>query len=124
MKINQVTDFNRNQTLSSGNINQRLDINLIIDRHESLNNSNSINYKIFLYIRRIILFYIIISIILSLIIFFIQYYSKKDKKTIIFKQYINNTNELDGYYIPKDRISNPIYKICSIDKCKKFMVII
>ena len=123
MKINQVTDFNRNQTLSRLKINQSTDINRIILRHELDNTSNNINYyQNFFCIRKvrdIILISIILSIILSLIIFLIEYYSKENNKAIIFKQNLNNTNELDGYYIPKDRISNPIYKICSIDKCKK-----
>ena len=123
MEINQVTDFNRNQTLSRLKINQSTDINRIILRHELDNTSNNINYyQNFFCIRKvrdIILISIILSIILSLIIFLIEYYSKENNKAIIFKQNLNNTNELDGYYIPKDRISNPIYKICSIDKCKK-----
>ena len=123
MEINQVTDFNRNQTLSRLKINQSTDINRIILRHELDNTSNNINnYQNFFCIRKvrdIILISIIISIILSLIIFLIEYYSKENNKAIIFKQNLNNTNELDGYYIPKDRLSNPIYKICSIDKCKK-----
>ena len=123
MEINQVTDFNRNQTLSRLKINQSTDINRIILRHELDNTSNNINnYQNFFCIRKIrdiILISIIISIILSLIIFFKEYYSKKENKAIIFKQNINNTDELEGYYIPKDRLSNPIYKICSIDKCKK-----
>ena len=122
MEINKVTNINGNQTLSHLKIKQNIDLNQIIVNNELHNNPNSINYKIFFCIRKIrdiILISIIISIILSLIIFFKEYYSKKENKAIIFKQNINNTDELEGYYIPKDRLSNPIYKICSIDKCKK-----
>ena len=123
MEIKKITNVNSNQTLNQLKINQSMDLNEIIVKREFQNNfNNNINYKIFSFIKRIrdvILIFVILSIISALIIFVIGYFSKNEKNAMIFKQNIINTKEIDGYYIPKDRLSNPIYKICSIDKCKK-----
>ena len=32
---------------------------------------------------------------------------------------MNFTDNIDGYYIPKDNLSNPYYKKCSVENCKK-----
>ena len=104
------------------NKNDKPDINKIIIRYNlnnDLNNNKFINFRCFRKIKDIFLFLILILIILGLIKFFTLYHSTKNNKiNISFKQYANNTNK-DGYYIPKDKLLNPVYKKCSIENCKK-----
>ena len=118
--------INRNETLRILNKNKKgSEINKLIVKYNldnDLYNANKkqfINFLCFIRIKNIILLSMIISIIIGLIIFFISYHSYKNNKiNISFKQYINNTN-IDGYYIPKDKVSEPIYKKCPIENCKR-----
>ena len=56
----------------------------------------------------------------GLIIYIANYnYEKNNKKSISFKHIVNNTDDKDGYYIPKDSLLNPYYKKCSVENCKR-----
>ena len=112
----------RNESLKHLKTNKNIDINKIIIKHEfndSLNRTNT-KYNFLKRIRTIILFSTISSIVVGLIIFFIAIFSQSiNKKPVSFKRIKNNTDNIDGYYIPKDSLFNPYYKKCSVDNCKK-----
>ena len=126
MKINEVKKINRNDTLNKLKTLKNNDISQIIVKDDCNNNfyirSNN-NFNILFFIRntrKIILSIIITSIIVIASITIIQHFSETKKKSVIsFNQNLNNTDNIDGYYIPKDRLLNPSYKKCSIDNCKK-----
>ena len=125
MEINEVKKINQNDTLNK--LNTLKNINIIVN--DDLNNNLYIrsnnNFNILLFIRntrKIILSLIITSIIVTALITIILYVSETKKKSIIsFNHNLNldNNDNIDGYYIPKDRLLNPSYKKCSIDNCKK-----
>ena len=102
------------------------DINTIIVKYglnRNIYNINNTKTNLFLYIRKIrniILSSMLISVIAGAILFFINFISDNNSKSkISFKRIQNNNDNIDGYYIPKDKLSNPIYKKCSVENCKK-----
>ena len=126
MNINEVKKINRNDTLNNLKTHKTFDISQIIVNHGLKNNLNirNNNFSSILFIKKIrtiILSLIITSIVISASIIVINYFSETKKKSVIsFNQNLNNnTDNIDGYYIPKDRLLNPSYKKCSIDNCKK-----
>ena len=85
----------------------------------NINNKSCINYFCVKKLR-MILISIIISIIICIIIFIISYKSKKENKNLKYlKEVKNDIKDIDGYYIPMDRLLEPIYLICSVKNCKK-----
>ena len=120
MKLNHI---NAIETLRRLKTNKNIDINKIIVESSLNNNINNKNSRIFLYIKKlryITFISIVVSIIFGAIIFSVIYFTKKNNiKMISFKPIKNNTDNIDGYYIPKDKLSNTIYKKCSIENCKK-----
>ena len=126
MEIKEVNKINKNDTLKDLKTHKNIGISKIIVKDDLNNNlyirSNN-NFNIFLFIRgagKIILSLIITSIIVAALITITQHFSETKKKSVIsFNQNLNNTDNIDGYYIPKDRLLNPSYKKCSIDNCKK-----
>ena len=110
------------ETLRHLKTNKGLDIKQIIIKYNLNENiDNNQNYFFFIKkLRRIILLSIILSIIISLIFFLIFNYRKRNnRKLISLKRNVNNTDDIDGYYIPKDISLNPYYKKCSVVNCKK-----
>jgi len=115
--------INRNETSRILNKNnKKSDINKLIVKYNLNNDLYNTNYKkcinflCFKRIKNIILLLLILTFIICLIIFFILYHSDKNNKVnISLYQYINNTN-IDGYYIPKDKLLD--IKKCSIENCK------
>ena len=126
MEINEVNKINKNDTLNKLKTYNNINISKIIINDDLNNNlyirSNN-NFNILLFIRnirKIILSLIITSTVVTALITIIPYFSERKKKSVIsFNQNLNNTDDIDGYYIPKDRLLNPSYKKCSIDNCKK-----
>ena len=101
----------RNSSLQKIIINHELNINLY-------NTKNCINTFCILKLSKKILSILILSLIMGLIIFSILYYKKINKKSSISINYnINNVEEKEGFYIPKDNLS--IIKKCSVENCKK-----
>ena len=105
--------------------NKNTDIEKIIVKHNDkynyihLNNNSSIFFWIKT-LKYIISFSLIISIIFAITIIIVNNKKEKDKKILILlKNNMSNTEEIEGYYIPKDRLSNPIRKKCSVENCKK-----
>ena len=89
---------------------------------KNLYNSNNVFFDYF-FLKKIkdrILAILLAILLVFLIIFVILYYKNKKIKSIIsFIKYMNFTDNIDGYYIPKDNLSNPYYKKCSVENCKK-----
>ena len=127
MNKNEVKKINRNDTLNNLKTHKTFDISKIIVNHGlnnnlSIRNNNNISLILFIKkIRTIILSLIITSIVISASIIVINYLSETKKKSVIsFNQNLNNnTDNIDGYFIPKDRLLNPSFKKCSIDNCKR-----
>ena len=126
MQLNEIKTIHRNDTLNNIKTHQNFNISQIIIKHDLYNNlniRNNNNFNIISFIskiRTIILLLIITSIIVGVITIFIKYFSPpKNKSFISYKQNLNNTDNIDGYYIPKDRLINPSYKKCSVNNCKK-----
>ena len=118
MNLNRV---NENETLHNLKSHKNKDIDKITvtNNFYNLNNNNS---KIFFFIKKIrdiLLFSITTSIIVGAVIFSVVYFKdKNNKKSISFKQNLNNTKKIDGYFIPKDKLLNLFYKKCSVENCK------
>ena len=126
MNKNEVKKINRNDTLNNLKTHKTFDISQIIVNHDLNNNLNirNNNFSFILFIKKIrimILSLIITSIIVCASIIVINYFSEPNKKSVIsFNQnFNNNTDNIDGYYIPKDRLLNPSYKKCSVNNCKR-----
>jgi len=104
------------------NIDKNIDINKIIAKRNLKSNLFKTHNSFFCFkrIKYIILFLIIITIIICLIITLFIYSQERNKKIkISYESYVNITDNIDGYYIPKDGILNPTYKKCSVENCKK-----
>ena len=117
MNINRINEISRNTYRSSD-----LDINKIIKNHDlnndfyNVNNKSCIKYFCVKKLR-VILISFIISIIIGTIIFIILYKIKKESKYL--KIIKNDLIDRDGYYIPLDKLSDPVYLTCSVKNCKK-----
>ena len=124
MKLNRIDRIETSNILKT---QESKDISKIIIKQSLNNNLYNISVKksgIFYYIsklKNIILFSTVISIVVGTITFSVLYYRENNIKTRI--NYIqirkNNTDNIDGYYIPKDKLSNSFYKKCSVENCKK-----
>ena len=117
MKLNEI---NRNETLRYFETNKNKNINELIIRHGFNTHKIYKKYITIKKIRDIIFILLILFIVIGLIVFLIIYNNKEKQvgKLISFKQYINNVDDFDGYYIPKDATSRKYVK-CSVEKCKK-----
>ena len=117
----------RKETLDDLKTSNAIDFNKITFNKESNDflNKNNKKYIYLRRIRKIIFFSFIFSIIVGIIYFFVIYYSERNnKKLISFQRNINNNDDnKDGYYIPKDSFLKTYYKKCSIENCKKCLVI-
>ena len=112
-------ELNKNDTFRNFKNSKRIDINKIMVKYNNTDDYNHNKYFTLKKVKDIILFLIIIILLVGLILFLILFFTdKKTKKSFSFTQNNNYTN-LDGYYIPKDRLLNPYYIKCSIENCKK-----
>ena len=126
MNVDNIENNNndKNETLKIYNSNINLELSKIILKHENKNNlynahnKSFINYFCIRKIRKIVLGMLIILIICGIIIFTILYFKKRnDTTSISFKQSMNNTDNINGFYVPKDNILS--YRKCSVEYCKK-----
>ena len=116
MKLNKSCEIETSHKLKT---HENIDINKLLLKNIHNTNKNKANIFFIRKIRDIVLISILISIIVGIVIFSVVFFKEKNKKILIsFNQSLNNTEKLDGYYIPKDRLSNPFYKKCSVENCK------
>ena len=119
-KLNNIETSNRLKTHKSIDINKIIVEKNLNNNIYHINNNKSNKFFYIGKIRNIILFSITTSIIIGAILFYIYYILEINNKTLkSYKHIKNNTIDIDGYYIPKDKLSNPYYKKCSVESCKK-----
>ena len=117
-------NINKNETSRHLGL-KKINIDINKSKHKFNNKYNAYkshifkNFFCFKKIKIIILLLISLLTIFGIVIFLILYFSnKKEKKTVKVQQDISQIN-LDGKYIPKDRLNFQDIKNCSIKNCKK-----
>ena len=119
-KLNNIETSNRLKAHKSIYINKIIVEKNLNNNIYHINNNKSNKFFYIGKIRNIILFSITTSIIIGAILFYAYYVLEINNKTLkSYKHIKNNTIDIDGYYIPKDKLSNPYYKKCSVESCKK-----
>ena len=117
--------YTTNETITIFRRKKSTNINRVIDKYnlnDNFYNShiNICNYFCMKKTKKIILTLVIILIIVGIIILLFLKKSKKKVKPfkMSFKQSVNYTN-INGYYLPKDNLTNSVFIKCSVDNCKK-----